>query len=74
LTNAEKIASYLLKSLGFNSIIKKGSKEKTEPFIYNVRNQYTVSFRQYDYNPESKRFWVTSRNGTYFYSLIQEYV
>ena len=62
LTNAEGIAIYLFESFS------------------NVRNQYTVSFRQYDSNPESKSFWVgttvtfTSINGTYFSSLIQEYL
>jgi hypothetical protein len=48
------IANYLFQTFGFNSIIAKGSNTKTKSLIYRDKNEFQVSFRQYDYNPELK--------------------
>ena len=78
LTDPEPIAIYLSESFGFNSIITKGSKRKSESLVSKFENQYQVFFKQYDYNPELKSFWARTKvnfsgdNATYFYSLIKE--
>ena len=44
---------------------------------YVRKNEFQVSFRQHEYDPESKSFWVgtkvifSSKNATQYYSLIQ---
>jgi hypothetical protein len=42
LTNPEPIAIYLSESFGFNSIITKGSKRKSESLVSEFENQYQV--------------------------------
>jgi hypothetical protein len=43
------------------------------------RNQHQISFRQYEYHPEFKSFWVGTKinfsgeNATYFYSFIKKH-
>jgi hypothetical protein len=79
LTDLEPIANYLSESLGFNStIVKKiNSKWKSESLNYDKLNKFQVSFRQYDYNPEFKSYWVGTKvyfsgnNAAHFYSYIK---
>jgi len=47
LTDPEPIAVYLSENFGFNSTIAKGSDGTTEDLIYDLRNRYTISFREY---------------------------
>jgi len=45
--------------------------------IYDDKNEFQVSFRQYDYNPELKSYWVGTKidfsgnNAAHFYSSIK---
>ena len=79
LTDLEPIANYLSESLGFNStIVKKiNGKWKSESLNYDKLNKFQVSFRQYDYNPEFKSYWVGTKvyfsgnNAAHFYSYIK---
>ncbi len=75
-----RIATYLSKSLGFNSILIKNVKGKSEVrrFIYDDHNKFQVSFRQYEYDPKSKSFWVGTKmdfsgnNAEQIYSFIKK--
>jgi len=75
--DVQPIANYLFQSFGFNSTIANGSNGKEEYFIYDARNQFKVSFRQYDYNPESKKYWTgtkvifSGKNASYLYRIIK---
>ena len=76
----EPIAKYFFKAFGFNSTIVKRINGKWKPQVlkYDSRNQFQVSFRQYEYDPESKSFWVgtqihfSGKNAAYLYSCIKE--
>jgi hypothetical protein len=76
----EPMAKYFFKAFGFNSTIVKRINGKWKPQVlkYDSRNQFQVSFRQYEYDPESKSFWVGSqihfsgKNAAYLYSCIKE--
>ena len=79
LTDLEPIANYLSESLGFNSTIVKNinGKWKSKSLNYDKLNKFQVSFRQYDYNPEFKSYWVGTKvyfsgnNAAHFYSYIK---
>jgi hypothetical protein len=74
------MAKYFFKAFGFNSTIVKRINSKWKPQVlkYDSRNQFQVSFQQYEYDPESKSFWVGSqihfsgKNAAYLYSCIKE--
>ena len=71
------IAKYFFKKFGFNSTIAIGWDGKEKPLFYDKTNQHQVSFRQHEYHPESKSFWVRTKinfsgnNAAQFYKLIQ---
>ena len=75
----EPIANYLFELLGFNSTITKkiNGKWKSESLNYDKLNKFQVSFRQYDYNPEFKSYWVgtqvifSGKGADYFFKLIK---
>lgn len=75
----EPIANYLFELLGFNSTITKkiNGKWKSESLNYDKLNKFQVSFRQYDYNPEFKSYWVGTKvyfsgnNAAHFYKSIK---
>lgn len=75
----EPIGNYLFELLGFNSTITKkiNVKWKFEYLNYDKLNKFQVSFRQYDYNPEFKSYWVgtkvyfSSNNAAHFYKFIK---
>lgn len=76
----EPMAKYFFQAFGFNSTIVKRIHGKWKPQVlkYDSRNRFQVSFRQYDYDPESKSFWVgiqihfSGKNAAYLYSCIKE--
>ena len=74
LMDPEPIANYLSDSFDFNSIIVKkfNNKWKSEFLNYNSQNLFQVSFRQHEYNPESKSFWVdfSGNNAAQIYKII----
>jgi len=61
--DSEPIAKYFFEAFGFNSTLVKRINGKWKPQVlkYDSRNQFQVSFRQYEYDPESKSFWVGSQ-------------
>jgi len=71
----EIIAKYLFQNFAFNSTIAKiiNGKWKSESLNYASQNQFQVSFRQYEYDPEAKSFWVgtkidfSGKNAAQFY-------
>jgi hypothetical protein len=71
------IAKYFFKKFGFNSTITIGRDGKEKSLFYDKRNQYRVSFRQHEYDPESKSFWVGTKinfsgnSAAQFYKVIQ---
>ena len=75
----KQIANYLFRAFGFNSTIIKriNGKWKSESLNYDRQNQFQVSFRQHEYDPEAKSFWVGTKinfsgnNAAQFYKLIQ---
>ena len=76
----EQIAKYLFQNLGFNSTIVKiiNGKWKSKSLNYTSQNQFQVSFRHQEYDPEVKSFWVgtkidfSGKNADQFYNLIKE--
>lgn len=76
--NPEPIANYLSDSFGFNSVLKESFKGKSENLIFEITNQYEVSFIKSTYTPESNSYWTgmtvkfSGENGKYFYSLVQK--
>lgn len=74
-----RIAKYLFQHFDFNSIITKkvNGKWKSQGLNNNPRNQFQVSFRQHEYEPESKSFWVgtkidfSGKNAAQIYKIIQ---
>ena len=81
LIDPKPIANYLFQNFGFNFTVAKriNGKWKSESSNSARQNQFQVSFRQYEYDPESKSFWVGSqihfsgKNAAYLYSLIKEH-
>lgn len=75
------IANYLFQTFGFNSIIAKriNGKWKSQDLKYDSRNQFQMSFRQHEYDPEYKSFWVgtqinfSGENAAYLYRFIKEH-
>ena len=75
------IAKYLFEAFGFNSTIAKriNGKWKSQDLKYDSKNQFQISFRQHEYDPEYKSFWVgtqinfSGENATYLYSFIKEH-
>jgi hypothetical protein len=73
------IARYLFEAFGFNSTIAKriNGKWKSESLNYDSQNQFQVSFRQHQYDPEAKSFWVgtkiyfSGKNAAQIYNIIQ---
>jgi hypothetical protein len=61
LIDPKVIAVYLSEKFGFNSTIAKGFDGKPQSLVYDDRNEFQVSFRQYDYNPELKSFWLGTK-------------
>ena len=79
LIDPEPIANYLFRAFGFNSTIIKriNGKWKSKDLNSDSRNQFQVSFRQHEYDPETKSFWVgakidfSSNNAAQLYSSIK---
>ena len=79
--DSEPIAKYFFEAFGFNSTIAKriNGKWKSQDLKYDSKNQFQISFRQHEYDPEYKSFWVgtqinfSGENATYLYSFIKEY-
>ena len=75
----ERIAKFLFQNLGFNSTIVKiiNGKWKSEYLNYARQNRFQVSFRQHEYDPEVKSFWVgtkidfSGKNADRFYKDIR---
>jgi hypothetical protein len=75
------IAKYLFQNFGFNSTIAKriNGKWKSESLNYASQNRFQVSFRQHEYDPEAKSFWVgtkisfSGKNAAQIYSYIQRH-
>ena len=72
--NLEPIANYLFRAFGFNSTITKriNGKWKSESLNYHRQNEFQVSFRQHEYDPESKSFWVGTKidfSGNFYSSI-----
>jgi len=75
----KSIAKYLFETFGFNSTIAKriNGKWKSESLNYDRQNQFQASFRQYEYDPEAKSFWVgtkiyfSGKNAAQIYKGIQ---
>jgi len=59
----KQIANYLFRTFGFNSTIIKriNGKWKSESLNYDKLNKFQVSFRQHEYDPEAKSFWVGTK-------------
>lgn len=59
----EPITNYLFQTFGFNSTMTKriNGKWKSESFNYHRQNDFQVSFRQHEYDPETKSFWVGTK-------------
>ena len=74
------IAKYLFQNFRFNSTIAKriNGKWKSESLNYASQNQFQVSFRQHEYDPEFNSFWsgckidFSGTNADYLYTLIKE--
>lgn len=70
---------YLFQNFGFNYTIEKmiNGKWKSESSNYAKQNQFKVSFRQHEYNPEAKSFWVgtkidfSGKNATQIYKAMR---
>ena len=56
--NTESIAKYLFEKFNFNSTFAKGQNGTTYDWFYLNRNQHQVSFRELEYDPSSKSFWL----------------
>ena len=75
--NTESIAKYLFEKFNFNSTFAKGQNGKIDDWFYLTRNQYQVSFRQFEYDPSFKSFWkgttihFSVTNAAQFYKIIQ---
>jgi len=75
-----RIAKYLFQAFGFNSTITRiiKGKWKSKDLNYNSINKFQISFRQHEYDPEIKSFWVGTKidfsgnNATQFYKIIQQ--
>ena len=75
----KSITNYLFQSFRFNSTIatKSDNKWKSVVLNYDQKNEFQVSFRQHEYNPESKSFWVgikidfSGKNAAQIYKIIQ---
>jgi hypothetical protein len=73
------ISNYFFQNLDFNTYFIKriNGKWKSEYLNYDCQNQFDLSFQQYDYDPDSKSFWVgtkiifSGKNATQFYRFIQ---
>lgn len=63
LIDPKLIANYLFQNFGFNYTIEKriNGKWKSESSNSARQNQFKVSFRQHEYNPEAKSFWVGTK-------------
>jgi len=63
LIEPKTIANYLFQNFGFNFTVAKIIKGKWKSeFSDSARqNQFKVSFRQHEYNPEAKSFWVGTK-------------
>lgn len=74
LMNPRSIVTYLSKSFGFNSVIKKDSEGKFESLISEIENQFQVLFICY-FKPKNKNYWTGTLmifscvDGIYFYSV-----
>jgi len=77
LRDPEGIAVYLSEKFGFNSVVKRVKKGKSESLISKIENQFQVSFIKCTYNPESNSFWTATIvnfsgiNATYFYNVVK---
>ena len=81
LIDPKLIANYLFQNFGFNYTIEKriNGKWKSESSNSNSarQNQFKVSFRQHEYNPEAKSFWVgtkidfSGKNATQIYKAMR---
>ena len=81
LEDITKIAFYLYESFGFNSAFINYDRIEgwqTKPLFYDSTNLHTVSFHQFEYNPQIKSYWVgtqihfTGDNGTHFYNRVKK--
>ena len=79
LIDPKLIANYLFQNFGFNYTIEKriNGKWKSESSNSARQNQFKVSFRQHEYNPEAKSFWVgtkidfSGKNATQIYKAMR---
>lgn len=77
-TDPLTIATYLSNSFGFNSVVRETFQGKDEDLIFEITNEYKVSFIKSTYSPESHSYWTgftvrfSGKNGEYFYSLVQK--
>ena len=79
-SNLKKVAIFLSER-GFNSTLatKIDGKWKSKNLNYDSRNRFQVSFRQHEYDPETKSFWVGTKvnfsgdNAAQFYKIIQQH-
>ncbi|MEJ2242831.1 MAG: hypothetical protein P8Y18_11945 [Candidatus Bathyarchaeota archaeon] len=79
LIDPKPIANYLFQNFGFNYTIEKriNGKWKSESSNSARQNQFKVSFRQQEYNPEAISFWVgtkidfSGKNATQIYKAIR---
>lgn len=77
----EIIAEYLFHNFGFNSTFAKriDGKWKTKSLLHTSQNQFQVSFRQYQYDPQIKSFWAGTKinfsgeNAEQFYKIVQQH-
>ena len=79
LIDPKLIANYLFQDFEFNYTIEKriNGKWKSESSNSARQNQFKVSFRQHEYNPEAKSFWVgtkinfSGKNATQIYKAMR---
>lgn len=57
------LARYLFHNFGFNFTVAKriDGKWKTKSLLHTSQNQFQVSFRQYQYDPQIKSFWAGTK-------------
>lgn len=76
----QQIANYLYQNFGFNSTLteKINGKWHCKTLFHNNQNQFQVSFRQYQYDPQINSFWngakinFSGNNAKEFYKIIQQ--
>ena len=64
--NPEPIANYLSDSFGFNSVLKESFKGKSENLIFEITNQYEVSFIK-----STSYFYKLLKTGIFDWSILK---